>query len=48
LRLSLNQPTAIRGDSSNIEAMIRQFEEIAQNHANIQASVVAVQKKDTE
>lgn len=48
LRLSLNQPTTIRGNSSDIEALAQQFRQIARNHENIQNSVVAVQDESED
>jgi hypothetical protein len=43
LRLALNQPTSIRGDSASLQSLANEFRRIAQDNRNITESVVSVQ-----
>jgi hypothetical protein len=45
LRLALNQPTSIRGDSDSIKSLAAEFAKLSQDHKNIQDSVVSTQEK---
>lgn len=47
-RLLLNQPTSIRGDSDSIKSLTQQFQKLAQDHQNIQNSVVSVQDAEQQ
>ncbi len=48
LRLALNQPTSIRGDSSSIQALANEFRRIARDNKNIMDSVVSTQVPESE
>ena len=46
LRLCLNQPTTIKGESDSIKTLAAQFAKLSADHRTIQSTVVSVQDKD--